>query len=44
VGASLLGIIDVAGMYLWPAIGSYTVYLLLVGILLWRPAGLLGKR
>lgn len=44
VGAALLGIVDVAGKYYWPEIGSYTIYLVLVGILLVRPTGLFGKR
>lgn len=44
VGAALLGIVDVAGKYFYPAIGSYTIYLLLVAILLVRPAGLFGQR
>lgn len=44
VGAALLGIFDVAGKYFWPEIGSFLIYLLLVGILFVRPLGLFGKR
>lgn len=44
VGAALLGIGDVAGKYFVPEIGSFLIYLLLVGILLVRPQGLLGRR
>lgn len=43
-GAALLGIGDVAGKYFLPEIGSFLIYLLLVGILLVRPMGLFGKR
>ncbi len=43
-GAALLGIGDVAGKYFVPEIGSFLIYLLLVGILLVRPRGLFGKR
>jgi len=44
VGAALLGIGDVAGKYFLPEIGSFLIYLLLVGILLVRPMGLFGRR
>ncbi len=44
VGAAILGIADVASKYFWPEIGSYAIYLLLVAILLVRPAGLFGNR
>jgi branched-chain amino acid transport system permease protein len=43
-GAALLGIGDVAGKYFVPEVGSFLIYLLLVGILLVRPRGLFGKR
>ncbi len=43
-GAALLGIGDVAGKYFVPEIGSFLIYLLLVGILLVRPLGIFGKR
>jgi len=44
VGAALLGIFDVAGKYFVPEIGSFLIYLILVGVLLVRPMGLFGKR
>jgi branched-chain amino acid transport system permease protein len=43
-GAALLGILDVGGKYLMPEIGSFLIYLLLVIILFFRPAGLFGTR
>jgi branched-chain amino acid transport system permease protein len=42
--ASLLGISDVAGKYYVPEIGAFLIYLVMVGVLMWRPAGLFGKR
>ena len=42
--ASLLGISDTAGKYYFPEISSFLIYLVMVGILMWRPAGLFGKR
>lgn len=42
--AALLGVSDMAGKYYVPAIGSFLIYLLMVGLLMWRPAGLFGKR
>ena len=42
--ATLLGISDVAGKYYVPELGSYLIYLVMVGLLMWRPAGLFGKR
>ena len=42
--AVLLGISDVAGKYYAPALGSFFIYLVMVGLLMWRPAGLLGRR
>ncbi|MBP7001363.1 MAG: branched-chain amino acid ABC transporter permease [Amaricoccus sp.] len=42
--AAVLGIGDVAGKYFAPELGAFLIYLLLVGILLVRPQGLLGKR
>lgn len=44
VAASLLGISDMAGKYYVPQLGSFLIYLVMVGILIWRPAGLFGKR
>jgi branched-chain amino acid transport system permease protein len=42
--AALLGVSDLAGKYYVPALGSFLIYLLMVGLLMWRPAGLFGKR
>ena len=44
LAALLLGIADVAGKYFIPKMGAFTVYLLMIVILLWRPQGLFGKR
>jgi branched-chain amino acid transport system permease protein len=42
--AMLLGISDVAGKYYVPELGAFLIYLVMVGTLMWRPAGLFGKR
>jgi branched-chain amino acid transport system permease protein len=42
--AALLGISDIAGKYYVPQLGSFLIYLVMVGLLMWRPAGLFGKR
>ncbi|MCC6473325.1 MAG: branched-chain amino acid ABC transporter permease [Burkholderiales bacterium] len=42
--AALLGISDVAGKYYVPQLGSFLIYLVMVGLLVWRPGGLFGKR
>jgi branched-chain amino acid transport system permease protein len=42
--AMLLGISDMAGKYYFPAIGSFLIYLVMISLLMWRPAGLFGKR
>ena len=42
--AALLGVSDVAGKYYVPELGSFLIYLVMVGLLIWRPAGLFGKR
>lgn len=44
IAASLLGVSDMAGKYYVPQMGSFLIYLVMVGILMWRPAGLFGKR
>jgi branched-chain amino acid transport system permease protein len=33
-----------AGKYYFPQIGSFLIYLVMVGLLMWRPAGLFGRR
>jgi branched-chain amino acid transport system permease protein len=42
--ASVLGISDMAGKYYFPWLGAFLIYLVMVGLLMWRPAGLFGKR
>src|SRR5215813_7506891 len=42
--ATLLGISDMAGKYYVPELGAFLIYLVMVGLLMWRPAGLFGKR
>jgi branched-chain amino acid transport system permease protein len=42
--ATLLGISDVAGKYYVPELGAFLIYLVMVTLLMWRPAGLFGKR
>lgn len=42
--AAVLGISDVAGKYYAPQLGAFLIYLVMVGLLMWRPAGLFGKR
>jgi branched-chain amino acid transport system permease protein len=42
--AALLGISDMAGKYYVPQLGSFLIYLVMVGLLIWRPAGLFGRR
>ena len=44
VAAMLLGISDIAGKYYVPAIGSFLIYAAMMLIIMWRPAGLFGKR
>ena len=42
--AALLGISDMAGKYYVPELGAFLIYLVMVGLLMWRPAGLFGRR
>jgi branched-chain amino acid transport system permease protein len=42
--AAVLGITDTAGKYYFPWLGSFLIYLVMVGLLMWRPQGLFGKR
>ena len=42
--AALLGISDMAGKYYFPWLGAFLIYLVMVGLLMWRSAGLFGKR
>jgi branched-chain amino acid transport system permease protein len=44
VAAALLGVSDMAGKYYFPWLGAFLIYLVMVALLMWRPAGLFGKR
>ena len=42
--ATVLGISDMAGKYYFPWLGAFLIYLVMIALLMWRPAGLFGKR
>ncbi len=42
--ACLIGVSDIAGKYYAPELGAFLIYLVMVAVLMWRPAGLFGKR
>jgi branched-chain amino acid transport system permease protein len=42
--ACVIGISDIAGKYYVPELGSFLIYLVMVVVLMWRPAGLFGRR
>jgi branched-chain amino acid transport system permease protein len=42
--AALFGISDLAGKYYLPELGAFLIYLVMIGLLMWRPAGLFGRR
>ncbi|MBS0534289.1 MAG: branched-chain amino acid ABC transporter permease [Proteobacteria bacterium] len=42
--ACLIGVSDIAGKYYVPQLGSFLIYLVMVAVLMWRPAGLFGRR
>jgi len=44
VAAALIGISDVAGKYYAPQLGAFLIYLVMIVLLMWRPAGLFGRR
>jgi branched-chain amino acid transport system permease protein len=44
VAALFIGIADTACKYWLPQYGAFPIYLATIGILLWRPAGLFGRR
>jgi branched-chain amino acid transport system permease protein len=44
IAALVLGITDTAGKYYFPWLGAFLIYLVMVALLMWRPAGLFGKR
>ena len=41
--ALMLGLFETTGRYLFPGISAFMVYLLMIGVLLWRPDGLFAK-
>ena len=44
VAAAVLGISDMAGKYYFPQLGAFFIYLVMIALLIWRPAGLFGRR
>jgi branched-chain amino acid transport system permease protein len=42
--AILIGISDIAGKYYAPEYGAFFIYVVMVVVLMWKPAGLFGKR
>jgi branched-chain amino acid transport system permease protein len=42
--AVFVGIVDTAGRYFLPESGSFTLYVLLIVLIVWRPDGLLARR
>ena len=44
IGALLIGLTDTFGKVFFPSISSVLIYVLMAGVLLWRPNGILGKR
>lgn len=44
VVAVLVGLVETAGRYFFPQFGAFFIYLLLIGLMVWRPDGLLVKR
>lgn len=42
--AVIVGIVETAGRYLFPQFGGFLIYLLLIGLMVWRPDGLLARR
>jgi branched-chain amino acid transport system permease protein len=44
VAALVIGIADIAGKYYFPDLGAFLIYLVMVGVLMWRPTGLFGRR
>lgn len=44
IGALLIGLTDTFGKVFFPSISSILIYVLMAGVLLWRPNGILGRR
>ncbi|MCA3600336.1 MAG: branched-chain amino acid ABC transporter permease, partial [Methylobacterium sp.] len=43
IGALMIGLTDTFGKVFFPQFSSILIYVLMAGILLWRPNGLMGK-
>ncbi len=43
IGALLIGLTDTFGKVFFPQVSSILIYVLMAGVLLWRPNGLMGK-
>jgi branched-chain amino acid transport system permease protein len=41
--AVIVGMVETAGRYLFPQFGAFLIYLLLIGLIVWRPDGLLAR-
>jgi branched-chain amino acid transport system permease protein len=41
--AVIVGLVETAGRYLFPQSGAFLIYLLLIALMVWRPAGLLAR-
>lgn len=44
VGALMIGLTDTLGKVFFPQLSSVLIYVLMIGVLLWRPNGLLGQQ
>jgi len=44
VAAMLIGVSDIAGKYYAPEFGAFFIYVVMVAVLMWKPAGLFGRR
>jgi branched-chain amino acid transport system permease protein len=44
IGALLVGTADTFGKVFFPSFSSFSIYLLMAIILLWRPTGIMGQR
>ncbi|MBV8790730.1 MAG: branched-chain amino acid ABC transporter permease [Pseudolabrys sp.] len=44
IAAMLIGVSDIAGKYYFPEAGAFFIYAVMVAVLMWKPAGLFGRR
>jgi branched-chain amino acid transport system permease protein len=42
--AILVGIVDTAARFIWPASGNFVIYLLVIAVMTWRSQGLFVKQ